>query len=282
MLIYLDSRDLIDIVEHGKPVSADGFDEKLRSGGHALVYSFYTISEVAQPLFCNSASTVVTRLLNRLEDFPHRFIRLIRLDIQEIKEALCAFSEHREYVGLGPFTERFDQSLVLENHGPTRLLLRHALSDSAFELWQTNPAALKQPSNAEVAFGSLIESERQKPVPCFEDYFATAYGRVIGACGLQPKPGDIRAFARWVCDKPTRCPALRLTHDVYYHIVRDESRAPRPNDLADLTHVMSIPYVELVTLDRTMRHYARGACRRIARQWEPRICEDVREVIAKV
>jgi hypothetical protein len=280
MLLYLDSRDLIDIVEHGKPVPADVFDQKLRCGGHTLIYSFYSISAIAQPLFSNPASTVVTQLLNRLEDFPHRFIQLPSLDLREVREALDAFAESREYVDLQPFTERFDESLVLDNCGPTRLLLKHGLAESVFELWQTKPAVLKEPSNTERTFCGLIDSDRQERIPGFEDYFVGAYGGVTNAHHLRPRPADFRAFARWVCDNPTRCPSLRLVYEVYYHMVRDKSRPPRPTDLADLTHVMAIPYVDLVTLDRNMRHYAKEALRRTVPQWQARVCEDAREVIA--
>ncbi|MGD0695769.1 MAG: hypothetical protein ABSB82_13030 [Terriglobia bacterium] len=221
-------------------------------------------------------------LLNRLEKLPHRFFQLPGLRFREIQEALNAFAEGRECAQLQPFTERLDESLTLINRGLTRFLLKYSLAQSLFDLWRTNPEVLQEPSTTEFGFCELIGSDRAQPVPSFEEYFVTVYGRVIEARRFEPRPKDMREFARWLCDKPTRCPSLRLTHEVYYDMVKDKSRPTRPNDLADLTHVLSIPHVDLLTLDRNMRHYAAQACVRTNSDWRSRICENAQEILTKL
>lgn len=76
-----------------------------------------------------------------------------------------------------------------------------------------------------------------------------------------------------------RCPSLRLTHELYYQLVRDKTATLDPNDFPDLAHALAIPYVDLVTLDGTMREYARRACRDAnAPEWNAKICNDAKQV----
>ncbi len=74
MLVYLDSRDLINLFEKSKPCSPDDFDKVLLEGGHKLVYSCLNIAEISEPLLHSNAKTNVMALLNRVERSPHIFI----------------------------------------------------------------------------------------------------------------------------------------------------------------------------------------------------------------
>jgi hypothetical protein len=49
MLIYLDSKDLINIFEKSNPCDADQFETFLREGDHKLVFSMLNIFEIAEP-----------------------------------------------------------------------------------------------------------------------------------------------------------------------------------------------------------------------------------------
>jgi hypothetical protein len=282
MLVYFDSKDLIDIAEHGRPTPAEILGRKLESGGHKLVYSFYNLSAVSQPLFSNSGRTNVMELLNRLEGLPHQFFRLPGLRFREIQEALAAFAEGREYTEVQPFTQRLDESLTPTSQGPTRFLLKYSLAQALFDLWQAKPEILQEPSGTEFGFCQLIDSDRAGAVPSFEEYFVTSYGKLIEARSLEPRPRDMREFARWVHNNSSCCPSLKLAHEVYYDMVKDKSRASRPSDLPDLTHIVTIPYVDFVTLDRNMRHYSTQACLRVNSTWHSRICADAQEVITRL
>jgi hypothetical protein len=48
--IYLDSKDLINILERADPFAGNQLEHTLRNGGHELVLSLYSIVEIAAPL----------------------------------------------------------------------------------------------------------------------------------------------------------------------------------------------------------------------------------------
>jgi len=102
MKLYLDAKDLINILQKATPCTADHLEENLRRGGHKLTMSFYTVSEVSVPLVRATSKTNVMALLNRLEKMPITFIRS-DIDGLELKEALDAYSSKREYRGIHDF-----------------------------------------------------------------------------------------------------------------------------------------------------------------------------------
>jgi hypothetical protein len=50
MHIYLDTKDLINILERSDPYTIDQLEYRLRQGGHKLVLSVYTVIELSAPL----------------------------------------------------------------------------------------------------------------------------------------------------------------------------------------------------------------------------------------
>src|SRR5437867_3439920 len=123
MLIYLDTKDLINILENSKPYSPNKFQAYLRRCGHALVVSFSHIREISAPLLESSTRNNVMTLLNRLETLPLRFINDGRIDLLELNEALNAFVEKREFSSINPFVNRFDETISIEGS----LLTRYAM-----------------------------------------------------------------------------------------------------------------------------------------------------------
>jgi hypothetical protein len=70
MRIYLDTKDLIDLLERSQPMTAEAFSACLCSNAHRVVVSFHTVAELAAPLLTKSAQTNVMASLNRLERLP--------------------------------------------------------------------------------------------------------------------------------------------------------------------------------------------------------------------
>ena len=68
MVIYLDTKDLISLLDGSDNHSADQFEAKLRDGGHELVLSSRTIFELAAPLRHRLGKINVMKRLNRLKD----------------------------------------------------------------------------------------------------------------------------------------------------------------------------------------------------------------------
>ena len=65
--IFLDSRDLINLLEARGPCSVGEFRALLLAGDHQVVLSPTVVFEVAAPIVEPSSATVVTQLLNDLE-----------------------------------------------------------------------------------------------------------------------------------------------------------------------------------------------------------------------
>ena len=50
MRILLDSRDLINIAEHSRPITAENLEAYLRARNHEIVLSFTNVRELSGPL----------------------------------------------------------------------------------------------------------------------------------------------------------------------------------------------------------------------------------------
>ena len=111
MRIYIDSKDIITLLEQSDPCTAEEFGDILRKGNHELVFSFVTIMEISEPLLHKEASTNVMRLLNQIEKLPHTFIHSSCITRLELEEGFRAFSSGNEYRDISPpFVNRFIRS----------------------------------------------------------------------------------------------------------------------------------------------------------------------------
>src|ERR1700738_619603 len=98
MRLLLDSRDLIDLVEHGRPVSVPNFDRYLRGGNHAIVLSCANVRELAGPLAVVGDFLRIRPSLQSLEQLPHTYIREAPIPAYEIRAALEAFNAGPAYL----------------------------------------------------------------------------------------------------------------------------------------------------------------------------------------
>ena len=113
MLIYLDSRDLINIFEKSDPCSANELNGILRDGGHKLVFSWLNITEISEPLLHTKAKTNVMALLYKVEETPHAYIHSSRIPHLELMSAVKAYVEGEEYRNVDPYVQRFDFTVDL-------------------------------------------------------------------------------------------------------------------------------------------------------------------------
>ena len=74
MRIYLDTKDLIEIIEKSKPIHPKNLEKKMREKNCELVISNTLILELSEPLQHKSKMTNVMSNINQLEKFPHIFI----------------------------------------------------------------------------------------------------------------------------------------------------------------------------------------------------------------
>jgi hypothetical protein len=124
MLIYPDSSDLIDLCRGGAGVKISGLAQKLFAKSHRIALSFDTLIEVAAPLR-DGRPLEVRRDLNQLEELPHVFVNEGRILDTEIREALSAFEQQREYnvAAVAPFASRLDTAIDL--HGAPQYVVEH-------------------------------------------------------------------------------------------------------------------------------------------------------------
>jgi hypothetical protein len=259
MKIYLDSKDVIDVFQTGHPCSASVFHSYLSEGGHELVLSSYTIFEIAAPLLHPSIHGNVMTLLNELEKLP---ILYVHPDVRglELKQALHAFSSKGEYQPVIPFVKRFDQTLDLSADPATSQFMNYPLAGIVWDLYTTG--ALKGLETFAKPMKALISKDRNigRP-PSLGSHFAKIIERNLRDDGLSCS--EVKSFANWIYKNPHRCPGIRLSYEVWHQIVKNRTDGLEDSDMEDHQHLICLPYVDRITLDRRMHGYVSQAAKKI-------------------
>jgi hypothetical protein len=100
MRVLLDAKDLINVVEHAKPVSLAGLEVWLKANSARLVFSLENIRALAGPLASDPASLPrIVQYLHDLEALPHCFISC-HIDIREMRSALKGYEIYTASVAL--------------------------------------------------------------------------------------------------------------------------------------------------------------------------------------
>jgi len=275
MKIYLDSKDLISIFQNGHPCSVAYFQEYLSEGSHELVVSSSTIIEISAPLSNPHSQTNVMALLNKLEEMP---ILYLHPDIrgQELKEGLDAFSSRREYRAVTPFVKRFDETLDLSAAPGTSKFLNYPLAAIVWDLY--SQGGLKKIDNFATPMKAIVASDRKMPkLPNLKSHFVTVIQRNLRDDRLSCS--DTKGFANWIYKNPNRCPAIRMAYEVWYQIVKNKTDALEDSDMEDYQHLNSLPYVDLITLDRRMSGYVTQAARRMQMDISGRIHTSIQKML---
>jgi hypothetical protein len=279
MLLYLDTRDLINILEKGEPISREGLLNLLRPEGHRLVVSFAHVAELAAPLRYPNAMTNVSRLLGHLEELPLAFLADLRLEFLEFREALEAWQAGRECRPIDPFVPRIDHTLPLDGLPPTYQQLNSSIAETVFRLWSEAPGIFDGHRQHIEMLVNLVNQDRQLPVlPDLREHFSGVLQKRITQFGLSI-PSDLKFFSYWIYDEPARCPSARIGLEIYRLIVQERMYTPKASLFEDYSHVKSVPYVDALTLDRQMSDYVRRACKATGLPYHAKVQVDVREVI---
>lgn len=266
MKICLDTHSLINIIEKSPPLSADDFENELKTNGHELILSLTNILEISAPLFDNRVrdANVIWQSLISIEKMPVKFIESARLIELELKEALKAFTQKREYQQFSPFVDRFVKTL-LSPPPICKKFLKYSLAETIFDLLMNDPEDFNKKSHQQSKqLQDVVESSRKlmdnQFNPNLRDNFVHTIRRNLSLVKLPVPSQGLEAFAKWIYKIPTRCPSIRLGYEVFHYYLRNKSDASKQGDMGDLSHLRSIPYVDLITLDRRMSHYAGRVC----------------------
>jgi hypothetical protein len=280
MLIYPDSKDLIDLCPGRFGVSISDLSEMLLRKGHQVVLSLDTLLEMAAPMRDGSRLLEVRRDLNRVEELPHIFVNEARIRVLEVQEAISAFEGRREYdiAGVHPFATKLADAIDINgyplfviDHGlpiPTRNLINRRIFESLDYIRKTEPLTFDVQRRREAEWVRMIKSDRSMPVtPKLSDHFVTAMERNLPLWGIPAPPSGIEGFARWVYESPSRCPGVRLAFETLHRFRRNRQAKPKASDLIDLARIAAAPYMDFFITDSAMSDYCRQAATEIGRSY---------------
>ena len=111
MRILLDSRDLIDLLEHQQPTTVAEFDAYLRAGNHQIVLCFTNVKELAGPIGAGSDYAEVESYFRSLEQLPLVYLKESTIFAIEIRSAVDAFNVGVEYQRCSPYVPSWDMTL---------------------------------------------------------------------------------------------------------------------------------------------------------------------------
>lgn len=277
MKAYLDAKDLINILQADNPCSADQLEETLNRGSHQLAVSCYTVTEISVPLALSSSKTNVMALLNRLEKMPITFVHA-GIDSLELKEALDAFSRSREYREIRPFVDRFDDAVDLDARPPTRIFIKYSLAETVWDLY--SHGGLQGLESYARRMRELVTLDRSlKRPPNLKTHFAKMIERNLKLYSLSCSSVSLPDFANWIYENPIRCPAIRLGYEVWHKIVKNRTDALEDSDMEDHQHLICLPYVDFMTLDRRMHGYVSQASASMGLDYRSRIFRSVQDLL---
>jgi hypothetical protein len=271
MRILLDSRDLINLVEHGCPTTTEVFDSYLRFGNHQSVLSFTNVRELSSPLAAGVPFLHLRPLLQSLEAMPHVYLKEVTIVGREIQAAVDAFNSGTEYQSLSPYVARWDDTLVAfpgQRRQAGEDWVNFRLDEIVYLINRARPDVFAPPEHHLPALKAQLESDREAlrsgKAPA-RQHFMRSVKKHAATHRINLPNGREDEFAAWVYANPDRCPGLRLNHEVYRALMANHGDTPETADFSDLAHVCAIPYVDVATLDRRMRHYCGSAARKMLR-----------------
>jgi hypothetical protein len=280
MKIYFDAKDLINIFERAVPCTVNQLENTLRNGGHKLVLSLYSIIEISAPLNHSSSRTNVMRLLNQLERLAIVFFHP-DVDKLEIQEAITAFSARREYRNVQPFVNRFDETVDLSASPATGIFMNYSLGQTVWDLYCYG--ALKGLESYAPTLKQLMVADRAlTEPPSLKANFIKMIDRKLKDYGITCSAIFASALARWIYEKPFRCPSVQLGYEVWHKLVKNKTDALEDSDMEDYQHLTCLPYVDLMSLDRRMCAYVKQAGASLRLGYTKRVFRLAQDVLRRI
>jgi hypothetical protein len=265
MRIQLDAKDLIDVVENSKPVAASQLDAWLRKRSGKLVYSLCNIRGLAGPIAASKSHLPrILEYLDQLERLPHCYIRT-DIDLMELTSAVRCFEAGKEYESIDPYVPRFDWVFP---QFAKRARVNYPLRDIVHDMWKACPEILGPHAKVHGVQKMAMSIDRERsqtqcPQPAEPPSEPL---REFLALKTSARPEQVAKIESWIAASPLRCPALWMARAVGSSMSQNRGYAARRDDIFDLAATMAIPYVDRITLDRTMLHYVSQAIRRLSRR----------------
>jgi len=264
MRVLLDTKDLINVLEHDRPVKLSELRDYLLAQNSTIVLTFGNVRELAAPLAQGAPNVHVNFLLQRVETLPVSYLGEVMLPGNEVQAAVRAFNSGAEYQPIDPYVSRWDETMSGTPSATARGLIL-GLNEIVLLAAREDRSLFAGFGFYEGSLRKLFENDRLLPAPARvpEKNFPNVLGRAIAANGIEKPVRGIEEFGQWVYADPRRCPALRLGHDAYHEILKNVADVPEAGDIPDLMQIKCTPYVDIVTLDRRMRGYCSQVCQRL-------------------
>lgn len=253
MRVLLDAKDLINVVEHAKPVSLADLEAWLKAKSASLVFSLENIRALAGPLGSDPASLPrIVRHLHDLEALPHCFISC-HIDLLEMRSALKGYDNGLIYKAIDPFVPRFDFTFdrMAQPSLPT-----YTMAETVVDLYRSSPRIFAPRPNLRRIHAHALNEDRMRrgvnrlrfelPKEPFVETLVTM---------LEVPDGKAQKIADWIAGDSEHCPAHWLIRAIGSVMSKDRAYQSRQGDVFDMSDTMAIPYVECATLDRAMSHF---------------------------
>jgi hypothetical protein len=262
MRILLDSAHLINILERSRPFGIDELRRILVDGNHKLILTPDSIWEIAAPLIGRHSYQPITFSLNRLEALSPTYLSPTKIPLQELTEAVRAFSTGIEYHEIHPYLPRLDFAIQMYGDPPTHDFINLSMAEIVFNLSRIDPQIFSRRSVETEHLRALLSGDRDfKNPPSLHDHFRTAVRRHLELYRMKPSEIDINSFADWIYEKEIRCPSIRLNYEVFHQMERNRGDIARESDFGDFALIACIPYADAATLDCRMEDYIERATR---------------------
>lgn len=270
MFVDLDTRDLITL-EHDEGELLARLEAGLRLRGARLLLSFGVVNELAGASRRGTGSGLM-RLLCRLEELPHTWIREFDLFEQEVDRALVCFSGVDAYRAPKPYVESYLDTSYSSEDFPAwyrSKSLAEIMWDQLDEERRIGPLRLTSPG-----FQNRIALVREEIVQLekgvYQEEIKRTFMQNVRRIAAERVGKDFVAvdeFAAAVWTHPEWCGGSRLQFEVQWAFARDVQTTPTASDTMDFARMLHIPYVDVFTTDNSKREYlsqlARGRASRL-------------------
>ena len=271
MNVFIDSKDLIEVLERSKPISAGELATVLAGADARLVVTLASLWEL---LPRGRRQGHWAQLVARLEQMPVAFVRSVDITPLEFREAVRAFKEAREpssiasqifvskwYETFWRMPKNFDE--VLAKTHLDMLVGMSLVRQVGMVLDVTDDRSRRR--TARDRFAAQLAAERRW-FASLRDYEAFRYLAIETMARLDdPLPEPYEEFIRWLYDNPRRAPGWRVALETRAEMRADMRYKPKVGDLSDLVHLHLLPYVTFFTADAAVATLARQAIKRLDR-----------------
>lgn len=262
--IFLDTRDLIGVVEKDTPLSASELAAHLNKTSARVVLVYTNVAEIVPQTETKKPNrSHVRRMMRELERLPLSYIRSTEIARHEFRAAVEAFESGLPVREINPYVNQWWQVLwqtpaeYMPIHSPEKnaALRTMSLTQLVDFLVENNPDALRFGPTDRQAVAEAVEDDRKRLGTSrgSAKSFRAGVKSIFIRFGWPEPSGGIDAFAEFVRNDARICPGWRISHDVYEEYRCNLTGPVTKNDIPDFSHVCVLPYVTHATLDRAWR-----------------------------